>query len=148
MLNQLIDQFKSQAANQIAERFNLPIDTAGKTAEAAGESVANALNKQSGNFDLSDLMNLFSEGASNPKAETIQQTASNDFLAQLTGKLGIDSSKAAQIQEAVIPMVISFISSKMGKNGDALKGLLGGDAGKLLGDFGAKMGGLGGLFGK
>lgn len=144
MLNEILDIVKSVTGEAVDKNADIPADKKNQTVETATEAIVKGFTS-----NASGLADIFSgKGSSNAIVDSIQSSV----VESLTEKVGLNSGVAKSFISAVLPMVISAVSSKFGSGGkDGL------DLGSIIGAFadgdskdglGGMLGKLGGLFGK
>ena len=97
------------------------------------------------------MLNLFSDDDNSKESDSLVEKLGGSLIGDLVGKAGLTKSKASGFKDLVLPLVISFISKKVGGNSDLLGSLLGGggSSGGLGNIAGSVLkGGLGGIFKK
>ncbi|WP_299252737.1 DUF937 domain-containing protein [uncultured Cytophaga sp.] len=156
MLDQLIQMAQQQLAPQL-QQIGVPSDKVSGVFNVAKDTVTDSLKNEATSGGLDTIMSMFNGNAAGSQSNSMISSLSNNFVASLASKLGMDQSMATKISGLVIPFIMSkFSSSETGTASSAtdLVSQLGfGDIGSSLGNIlGGKdkgsdlLGGLGKLF--
>ena len=143
MLDQVLDQLKTQAAPTLMKQLGLDQQQAHGSVQAAGESVKEVLARGHG-FGADTLLNLFSTSQNTGAAENLLSTIGRSFSSKLTDQVGLNAAQAGGVKNMILPMLTQLLSDKVGGNANNLQGLLGGISGDHMAE--AAKGFLGKLF--
>jgi hypothetical protein len=134
----IIEQLKERIGGELTGRLGLNKAQADGAVEEANSSMEEVMTR-----DPSALMELLSQGNATG-AKGLLGDVEGNYLGRLTGKLGLDAGRAAQVKDLVLPALFSLVQEQ---GASMLGSVLGGSAG-LPGDLAWKLGGLGKMFGK
>ncbi|MFN8415048.1 MAG: hypothetical protein U0U66_01820 [Cytophagaceae bacterium] len=154
MLDQLIQAASQQLAPQL-EQAGVPSSQLSGIFSQAQSALTDGIKTEASNGNFGGLLDLFNGNGGSLQNNSIVQSISNQFIGNITSKLGLSPSLANTISGMVIPFIMNKFSgndtgsasdasdlmSKLGIDSDdmisgALKGFLGGNskgAGDLLG---------------
>lgn len=145
MLGNIINSVKGQLTGELQDKFKLDPQQANQSVDLAKDHVTEGLKKEASGGDVSGIMNML-KGQQASQGSPVMSSMIQNYLGDLTSKVGIPESVAQQ----VAPFVVSFLMNKIGGkvNADGLgqsdiMGMLGGGlADKLPKGIGNKLGGL------
>lgn len=144
MIKEIISSVKGDLVSQLTSKFGIGPDKADESVELAKDNVSGTLKSEASKGNFSDLKKALS-GRQTTKENGIINKIINNYMGDLTGKLGLSGSQSSSIANFIIPFIFDKIGKKTGSEGDMDKaGILsmlgGGDA--LKKGLGEKIGGL------
>lgn len=142
-MQQIIHTLKEKVGGDLISRIGLDKTQADGAIHAAGSSVEEVVTKHSA--EPSALLEMFTSGDGVSGAENLLSQLDGNYMSKLTGQLGLDSGKASQVKDLVLPVLMGLLQSK---GSGMLASLTGGKAEGLTGGLADKIGGLGKMFGK
>lgn len=156
MLDQLIQTAQQHLGPQL-QQIGVKPEQLGGIFNVAQDTVTDGLKQEATSGGLDSVMSLFNGNGGNLQSNSIVSSLSNNFVASLASKLGMDQSMATKVSGLVIPFIMSkFSSSETGSASsptDLISQLGFGDIGSSLGGMlgggdkgGDLLGGLGKLF--
>lgn len=156
MLDQLIQTAQQQLGPQL-QQIGVKPEQLGGIFNVAQDTVTDGLKSEATSGGLDSVMNLFNGNGGSLQSNSIVSSLSNNFVASLASKLGMDQSMATKISGVVIPFIMEkFSGSETGSASsptDLISQLGFGDIGSSLGNMlggsdkgGDLLGGLGKLF--
>jgi len=151
MLEEILKSVKGDVGSQLIDKLGMSETESEKSFNVLGGSLQNVLGNESKGAGLSTLVNLFSDDDNTKDSDSLVEKLGGSLIGDLVDKAGLTKSKASGFKDMVLPLVISFISKKVGGNSDLLGSLLGGggSSGGLGNIAGSVLkGGLGGIFKK
>ncbi len=148
MLDSIIDAVKGEAVEALTSKLGLNGDQIDSVLSSSKDAVEKSITEETSNNGVDTLLNLFSGDSNNGAANNLLSGLGGNLISSLTSN-GFDSGKSSQIKDIVLPLVINFISNKVGGDSSNLMSLLGGLAGGgksegMLGNIGGSL--LKGLF--
>ena len=151
MIEGIIDAVKGEVVDALTSKLNLEGTQIDSVLNSSQEAVEKTVSEEASSNGIDTLLNLFSEKDNNDSANSLLSSLGGNLLSSL-GNNGFDSGTSSQIKDIVLPLVMSFISKKVGGDSSNLTGLLGGllggasnnKGGDLLGKVGGSL--LKGLF--
>ncbi len=149
MLDSIIDAVKGEAYEALTTKLGLNGGEVDTVLSSSKEAVEKSIADETSNNGVDTLLNLFSGSENSGAANDLLSGLGGNLISSLTNN-GFDSGKSSQIKDIVLPLVIGFISKKIGGDSSNLASLLGGLAGGgdksggLLGNIGGSL--LKGLF--
>lgn len=138
MLENIIKDLKGAIGQDVQQRSGLDADKANKAIELAGESAKEVAEDEMRKGNTQGLMSLLGNKGATDHSNPIVTKIGANLVAKLVERLGLTPQVAKQVEGVIVPLMVSFISDRVGKSG--LGGL-----GSLLGGKGG--GGLGGMLG-
>ena len=147
MINEIVGALKDQVGSSLMDKIGLNQQQSDDSIDAAASSVTDLLGG-SGGLDLGDALNLFSADDNSTGAANIMGQLGDSFLGQLTSKVGLDAGKASGVKDILLPMLVSYMSNKVGGDENKLSGLVGGLLSGKDGGASSLLGGVTKLFGK
>ena len=149
MLEEILKSVKGDLGNQLTDRLGMSSVETDKSFNVLGGSLQNVLGDESKGGGVNTLLNLFSDDDNSGDSDSLVEKLGGSLIGDLVGKAGLTQTKASGFKDMVLPLVISFISKKIGGNSDLLGSLLGGGkSGGALGNVASSLlkGKMGGLF--
>lgn len=149
MLDGIIDAVKGQAVEALTSKLGLDGTQIDSVLSSSQQAVEKSITDEASSNGVDTLLNLFSGNDNNDSSNNLLSSLGGNLISSLTNN-GFDSGKSSQIKDIVLPLVVNFISSKVGGDSSNLTGLLSGLAGGgqkdggLLGNVGGSL--LKGLF--
>lgn len=150
MIKDIISSFKGDLISNITSKFGIGPDKAESSVEVAKDSVSGTLKSEAAQGNFSELKSALS-GSQTTKENGVVNKIINNYMGDLTTKLGLSPSQSTSIANFVIPFIFNKIGNKTKSEGEMdesniLSMLGGGDTiNNLKEGIGEK---LGGLFGK
>lgn len=149
MINSLISSLKGELGANLTSQFGLEPDKVDDSVELAKDNVTGGLKSEAAKGNFSGIKEMLSGNHTDP-GNPIVGNITNNYIGDLTSKLGLSPAIASAVGKFVIPFILQKLGNKTqgGKmdQGDILGMLGGGDAlNKIKEGFGGK---IGGLFGK
>ena len=154
MLDSIMSAVKGQVVSQIAAKTGLNVGQAEQTIPLAKQSVTEGLTSAvtSGNVDgILGMLKSATSGASGGgdlMSNMVYKGIAGNFIGKLTSSLGLGDGVASTISSVALPMIMSKLGSATQSAGDSdgidassLMGVLGMDAGGLLGNASKLLGG-------
>jgi hypothetical protein len=117
MLENLFDLVKQQAGDAIINNPAIPNQHNEEAVQEAGNSVVDTLHNAISGGQLTDVLNMFSNGQANASHPVVQQATGN-FMERLQNKFGLNNSQAAGIAQGLIPQVMSQLAQKTANPND------------------------------
>lgn len=150
MLEQLLESVKGELGGQLTDKLGMSSGETTKSFDVLGSNLSEIVGSESNGGGLSTVLNLFSDDDNSPESDSLVEKLGGSLIGDLVGKAGLTKSKASGFKDMVLPLVISFISKKVGGNSDLLGSLLGGGNSGAAGNIASSLlkGKLGGLFNK
>ncbi len=151
MLEQILQTVKGQMGNQLIDKIGMSSGETEKSFDVLGGSLTEIIGNESQGGGLSTLLNLFSDNDNSSESNSLMEKFGSSLVGDLVSKAGLTKTKASGFKDLVLPLVIKFVSKKVGGNSDILGLLLGGNgssgsAGTVASSI--LKGKLGGLFNK
>lgn len=149
MLDGIIDAVKGEAIEALTGKLGLNDGQIDSVLASSKEAVEKSVAEEASNNGVDTLLNLFSGNDNSGAANNLLSGLGGNLISSLTSN-GFNSGQSSQIKDIVLPLVVNFISSKVGGDSSNLTSLLGGLAGGsgsdggLLGNIGGSV--LKGLF--
>ncbi|MBF8963511.1 hypothetical protein I0P70_09650 [Pontibacter sp. FD36] len=141
MLGNIINSVKGQLTGELQDKFNIDSGQANQSVDLAKDHVTEGLKKEASGGDAGGIMNML-KGQKAPQDSPAMNSTIQNYIGDLTSKVGIPESVAKQVG----PFVVSFLMNKIGGNVNSqsdLMGMLGGGlTDKLPKGMGDKLGGL------
>lgn len=137
----MIEQFKSlieQVVSQEVSKTSINNSLTSEVAQETGNSLINGFSGAIKNGNISEIMSLFNDDKNTLVSNPLVKQIVTSLATSLGSKFGIDEKQAAGFASSVIPMVISYISSKSksGESGfsitDIMSNLGDGNSGSIL----------------
>jgi hypothetical protein len=145
MLENIINSVKGQLTGELQNKFNLNPTQADQSVDLAKENVQAGLQKEAAGGDVSGIMNMLKGQAASGNHPAVAGMV-NNYVSQLTTKLGLPAGVASQVGPFVIQFIMGKLSGKAASgemNQNDLMGMLGGGLkDKLPGGLGDKLGGM------
>jgi len=143
MIDGILDAVKGQVAEALTSKLSLNDGQIGNVISSSQEALEKTVADEAGSNGIDSLLNLFSDKDNNDSANSLLSGLGGNLISSLA-KNGFDSGTSSQIKEIVLPLVISFISKKVGGDSSNLTGLLGsvlggGNKSDLLGNIGSSV---------
>ncbi len=147
MLDSIIDAVKGEAVEALTSKLGLGGSQIDSVLSSSKEAVEKSISEEASSNGVDTLLNLFSGNDNSSAANSLLSGLGGNLVSSLTSN-GFESGQSSQIKDIILPLVVNFISSKVGGDSSNLTGLLGGLAGGksdgLLGNIGGSL--LKGLF--
>ena len=109
MLNQLIQTAQQYLGPQL-EQIGVKPEQMGSIFNVAKDTVTDGLKNEATSGGLDSVMSLFNGNGGNLQSHSIVSSLSNNFVASLASKLGMDQSMATKISGVVIPFIMEKFS--------------------------------------
>ncbi|MFD2248435.1 hypothetical protein [Pontibacter ruber] len=145
MLENIINSVKGQLTGELQSKFNLNPTQANQSVDLAKENVETGLKQQAAGGDIGGIMNMLKGGPSTAGSHPAVGGIINNYVHDLSIKLGIPAGVASQVGPYVIQFIMGKLSGKVSSGETSqsdLMGMLGGLGGKLPGGLGDKLGGM------
>lgn len=144
MLDGIIDAVKGEAIEALTGKLGLNNGQIDSVLSSSKEAVEKSISEEASNNGVDTLLNLFSGNDNSSAANSLLSGLGGNLISSLTSN-GFNSGQSSQIKDIILPLVVNFISSKVGGDSSNLTSLLGGgNSGGLLGNIGGSL--LKGLF--
>jgi hypothetical protein len=144
MIDSVISSLKGELSSKLTSQFGLSSDKVEPSVNLAKDNVKEGLLSEAKKGNFSDIKNLLS--GNQAQSSGIVNNITNNYIGDLTSKLGIPSSMASSVGNFVIPFIMQKLGqTTQGQNLDQasiMSMLGGGDALKNLGGLGGKLGGM------
>lgn len=167
MLDNLFDLVKSHAGAAIINNTAIPNEHNDAAVGVASSSIFDTLKNAATNGNITDVMKMFSGGASNAASSPIAGLMQNSMVQNLMQKFGLNQGAASNVASSLLPEVLQNLVHKTNDPNDSsfdLQGILskvtggagGFDIGSLVNNFtgnnqqqngGGMMDSIKGLFG-
>ncbi|PRY10387.1 hypothetical protein CLV24_114116 [Pontibacter ummariensis] len=147
MLDNIINNLKTQLTGELQNKYNLDSGQANRAVDLAKDNLKNEMTNRASNGDFGGIMDVL-KGHKGPTESPAVGGAINKYIGDLTTKLGIPETMAKQIAPFVITFIMNKFSSKVTGEGmgqtEILGSLLGGGGVKdaISKGIGNKLGGL------
>jgi len=147
MITDLISSFKGDMISNITSKFGIGPDKADSSVELAKDNVSGTLKSEAAKGNFSELKGALSGNQTTSQNGVVNKIIQN-YMGDLTSKLGLSSSQSSSIANFVIPFIFNKIGNKTKSEGEMdesniLSMLGGGDAVKNIKEgIGDKLGGL------
>ena len=145
MLGNIINSVKGQLTGELQDKFKLDPQQANQSVDLAKDHVTEGLRKEASGGDMGGIMNML-KGQQSPQGSPVMNSMIQNYLGDLTSKVGIPESVAQQVAPFVVSFLINKIGGKVSADGlgqSDIMGMLGGGlADKLPKGIGDKLGGL------
>ena len=142
MLDSILDAVKDEAVEALTSKLGLDGGQIDTVLSSSKEAVEKSISEETSNNGVETLLNLFSGSSNNDASNNLLSGLGGNLISSLTSN-GFDSGKSSQIKDIVLPLVVNFISNKVGGDSSNLTGLLGGLVGGksdgLLGNIGGSV---------
>jgi len=125
MLDGILDAVKGEVVGALTDKLNLGGTEIDSVLNSSKEAVEKTVSEEASNNGIDTLLNLFSDNDNNDSSNNLLSSLGGNLISSLTNN-GFDSGKSSQIKDIVLPLVMNFISSKVGGDSSNLTGLLGG----------------------
>lgn len=143
MLDGIIDAVKGQAVEALTSKLGLNGTEIDSVLSSSQQAVEKTVSEEAGSNGVDTLLNLFSGNDNSSAANGLLSSLGGNLISSLTNS-GFESGKSSQIKDIVMPLVVNFISQKVGGDSSNLAGMLGGllggqsdqKGGGLLGNIG------------
>ena len=109
MLDQLIHKAQQHLGPQL-EQIGVKPEQMGSIFNVAKDTVTDGLKNEATSGGLDSVMSLFNGNGGNLQSHSIVSSLSNNFVASLASKLGMDQSMATKISGVVIPFIMEKFS--------------------------------------
>lgn len=151
MITDLISSFKGDIVSNVTSKFGIGSDKADGAVDIAKDNITGTLKSEAAKGNFSELKSALS-GSDTTQTNGIVKKVMDNYMGDLTSKLGLSPSQSSAIASFVIPFIFnkiggstkskgqmdeSGIMSMLG-GGDAIKNIKDGIAGKIGGLFGGK----------
>ncbi len=155
MLDAIFNSVKGQVVSTIAEKTGLGAAQAEQTIPLAQSSVTEGLTSAVSGGNVDGILGMLRGATGGGGGGSLMQNAlyqgiAGNFIGKLTGSLGLDSGIAGKISGIALPMIMSKIGGATQQAGDSdgidassLMGVLGMNAGGMLGGASKLLGGKG-----
>lgn len=110
MLEQLINNLKSEVGGQIMSQTNLPAGHLDQIFSIINDVTHKEVTGHILSGKLSEVTNLFSENPNTDGANQLQSKISSGFVSDLSGKLGLSPEISNTIASTVLPGLINMIT--------------------------------------
>ena len=140
MLDNIINELKGAIGNDVQQRAGLGPAKADKAIELAGQSAKEVAEDEVRKGNVQGLMSLMQNKEGISHGNPIVSKIGANLVAKLVEQLGLTPQVAKQVEGVVVPLMVSFISSRFQNSKGGMGGL-----GSILGGGGS--GGLGGMLG-
>lgn len=145
MLESIINSVKGQLTGELQNKFNIDPNQANRSVDLAKDNLANGLKKEATGGDFGGIMDML-KGNKAPADSSVVNGMTNNYIGELTSKLGIPEQVARQIGPFVMTFLMNKVSGKVTSEGmgqsDVMGMLGGGLMDKLPKGIGDKLGGL------
>ena len=112
MLEQLINNLKSEVGGQIMSQTNLPAGHLDQIFSIINDVTHKEVAGHILSGKLSDVTNLFSENQNTDGANQLQSNISSGFVSDLSSKLGLSPEISNTIASTVLPGLINLITKQ------------------------------------
>ena len=146
MLDSIFSAVKGQVVSQIAAKTGLDMGQAEQTIPLAKESVTEGLTSAVSSGNVDGILGMLKSatggtgGGGDLMSNMVYKGIAGNFIGKLTSKLGLGDGVASTISSMALPMIMSKLGSATQSAGDSdgidassLMGVLGMDAGGMLG---------------
>lgn len=143
MIEGILNAVKGQVVGSLTEKLGLNNSEVDTVLSSSQEALEKTVADEASNNGVDTLLNLFSENSNSDSANSLLSGLGGNLISSLT-KHGFNSGTSSQIKEIVLPIIINFVSKKVGGDSSNLMGLLGGAIGgnnkdDLLGNIGSSV---------
>lgn len=143
MIDGILNAVKGEVVGALTEKLNLNDGQIDSVLSSSQDALEKTVADEAGSNGVDTLLNLFSDNDNSSSANSLLSGLGGNLISSLT-KSGFESGTSSQIKDIVLPLVISFISKKVGGDSSNLTGLLGGVLGggskdDLLGNIGSSV---------
>lgn len=118
MLDNLLDLVKQHSTDAIINNPAIPNERNDEAVAVASTSIFDGLKNAVGNGNLTDVLNMFTNGGNNA-GTGLSQNIQSGFIDNLTSKFGLDKHAAGGIAESLIPSVLQNLVSKTNDPNDS-----------------------------
>ncbi|MDO6736543.1 hypothetical protein [Wenyingzhuangia sp. 2_MG-2023] len=142
MIDGIIDAIKGQALEALTDKLGLNGQQVDNVLDSSKEAVESTVAEEAKNNGVDTMLNLFSGNDNSSSANNLLSSLGGNLISSLT-KNGFDSNMSSQIKDIVLPILMNYLSSKIGGDSSNLSGMLGGLLGSnsksdsLLGSLGS-----------
>lgn len=143
MIDGIINAVKGELVGALAGKLSLNDGQIDSVLSSSQDALEKTVADEASSNGVDTLLNLFSDNDNSSSANSLLSGLGGNLISSLT-KNGFESGTSSQIKDIVLPLLISFISKKVGGDSSSLTGLLGGVLGggskdDLLGNIGSSV---------
>lgn len=140
MFDNLLELVKQNAGSAIINNPAIPNQHNDDAITTASNSIMNSLSQEVAGGNMSQLMNMFQNGAN--QNNPVVSTVTNNVTGDLATKFNLDHNQANGIAAQLIPQVLSQLVSKTNDPKDSSF-----DMNSVMGALGGNSGGIGNMLG-
>ncbi|MDX5422773.1 MAG: hypothetical protein LPK07_13380 [Hymenobacteraceae bacterium] len=146
MIENIINSMKTQLTGDLQSKYNLEPEKANKSVDLAKDNLVNEIKNRAGSGDMGGFMDVL-KGNKGATESSAVNSVINNYISDLTTKLGVPETMAKQIGPYVITFVMNRLSSEVGAKGMGQSDIMGSLLGGSLKDsvtkgLGGKLGGM------
>ena len=142
MLDNLFDLVKSHAGDAIINNPAIPNEHNDAAVEVAASSIFDTLKNAASGGNISNIMSMFSGGASNAASSPLANIMHSSMVQNLMHKFGLDQGAASNVASVMLPNVLENLVHKTNDANDSsfdiqsiLQKVTGGGAGFDIGSL-------------